>query len=302
MEIKRIVVGVDFSAAAEVALEQAIMAARRIGAEIVMVHAGTVHEMHENRRSKRLTGYTTIVAEYQKEIREHLGELRERYEGRGVEISHKLVDGFADSALCEAADELGAELICVGTHGRTGIKRFFLGSVSEKVARIFSGSVLVARPGRTRGGYRRILVPTDFSDAAAAALEAARALAADDAEIDLLHCWQLPVPVTTYYVPTTARGTSLKQLAAEIEADSREAMDELVAQVDAGSATMSTDVIQAPPAEGIIERASGYDLISMGTHGHRGFRRLLLGSVAEAVIRHAPCSVLVTHEGRSTGS
>ena len=39
----------------------------------------------------------------------------------------------------------------------------------------------------------------------------------------------------------------------------------------------------------------GHDLIAIGTHGHRGFRRLLLGSVAESVIRHAPCSVLVAH-------
>ena len=300
MEITRIVVGIDFSPESEVALQHALMAARRTGANVVMVHAGTIHEPLETRESSLLADYTDIIAEHQKEVRDYLAELRERYEGRGVEISHKMIDGFPDTGLCEAAEELEAELICVGTHGRTGIKRFFLGSVSEKVARIFAGSVLVARQGRTSGGYRRILVPTDFSGTARAALEAARALAAEDAEIDLVHCWQLPIPVTSYYVPTTSRGASLKQLAAEIEADAKTRIDELAAGLETGGLTVSTDVFQSPPAEGIVERASGYDLIAMGSHGHRGFRRLLLGSVAEAVIRHAPCSVLVTHEGTET--
>lgn len=295
MEIRRIVVGIDFSQPSEVALRHALMAARRIGAEVVMVHAGTIHEPLEHRQSALLADYTDIVAEHQTQIRDHLANLRERYEGRGVEISHKLIDGFADTGLCEAAEELGAEMICVGTHGRTGIKRFFLGSVSEKVARIFEGSVLVARPGRTRGGYRRILVPTDFSGSAEIALDAARSVAAEDAEIDLLHCWQLPVPVTTYYVPTTSRGTSLKELASEMESDARTRVEELAERFATGGLEISGDTIESPPAEGIIERAAGYDLIAMGSHGHRGFRRLLLGSVAEAVIRHAPCSVLVTH-------
>lgn len=295
MEIKRIVVGIDFSPASEVALRHALMSARRTGADVVMVHAGTIHEPLETRQSALLADYSDIIAEHQTEIRNHLTGLRERYEGSGVEISHKLIDGFPDTGLCEAAEELDAELICVGTHGRTGIKRFFLGSVSEKVARMFTGSVLVARPGRTRGGYRRILVPTDFSGNADEALDAARKVAAEDAEIDLLHCWQLPIPVTSYYVPTTSRGASLKQLAAEIEGDAKKQIEELADTLRAEGVALETDVAQGPPAETIIERAAGYDLIAIGSHGHRGFRRLLLGSVAEAVIRHAPCSVLVTH-------
>jgi nucleotide-binding universal stress UspA family protein len=160
---------------------------------------------------------------------------------------------------------------------------------------MFEGSVLVARPGRTGGSYRRILVPTDFSGISEAALDAARSLADADAEIDLLHCWQMPIPVTSYYVPTTSRGASLKQLRGEIEGDARVQVEALAERFRADGIELSSDVIESSPAEGIIDRAAGYDLIAMGSHGHRGFRRLLLGSVAEAVIRHAPCSVLVTH-------
>ena len=57
------------------------------------------------------------------------------------------------------------------------------------------------------------------------------------------------------------------------------------------------ELVQGPPAQVISETAGrgGYDLIVVGAHGHRGFRRLLLGSVAESTVHHAPCSVLVVH-------
>jgi nucleotide-binding universal stress UspA family protein len=60
---------------------------------------------------------------------------------------------------------------------------------------------------------------------------------------------------------------------------------------------LRVELVQGPPASVITHAAErgGHDLIAIGTHGHRGFRRLLLGSVAESVIRHAPCSVLVAH-------
>jgi nucleotide-binding universal stress UspA family protein len=60
------------------------------------------------------------------------------------------------------------------------------------------------------------------------------------------------------------------------------------------------ELVQGPPASVITEAAQrgGNDLIVVGAHGHRGFRRLLLGSVAESTVRHAPCSVLVVHGPR----
>jgi nucleotide-binding universal stress UspA family protein len=73
--------------------------------------------------------------------------------------------------------------------------------------------------------------------------------------------------------------------------------DKLVAAQAALGHPLHVDLIQGPPASVVTHAAEkgGHDLIAIGTHGHRGFRRLLLGSVAESVIRHAPCSVLVAH-------
>jgi nucleotide-binding universal stress UspA family protein len=79
--------------------------------------------------------------------------------------------------------------------------------------------------------------------------------------------------------------------------------DKLVATVTDLGHPLHVQLIQGPPASVITHAAEtgGHDLIAIGTHGHRGFRRLLLGSVAESTIRHAPCSVLVAHGEHAGG-
>ena len=71
----------------------------------------------------------------------------------------------------------------------------------------------------------------------------------------------------------------------------------LVAEHAAAGRTIHVSLVQGAPAQVVTETAekAGHDLIAIGAHGHRGVRRLLLGSVAENVIRHSPCSVLVVH-------
>lgn len=304
MEIKKIVVGIDFSHESEVALDHALAIGRHTGAEVVMVHAGTVFEPLEKVEGPNpslVAEYQEILSEHQSEVRAQLAELRERHEGQGVKISHSLIDGFADTALCEASEELGADLTLVGTHGRTGVKRFFLGSVAEKVVRLCDNNVMVARPGKSAGGYHRILVPTDFSPAAQRALEVAVAVAAPEAEIDVFHCWQLPIPVTSHYVPLSPRMESIRQLALTFEAEAKKRAEPILERYAGANVTLHFDTVQSAPAQGITERAPGYDLITMGSHGHRGLRRFILGSVAEATVRHAPCSVLVVHPAAEGG-
>jgi nucleotide-binding universal stress UspA family protein len=78
--------------------------------------------------------------------------------------------------------------------------------------------------------------------------------------------------------------------------------DQLVAANANLGRPLHIELVQGPPASVITHAAErgGHDLIAIGTHGHRGFRRLLLGSVADSTIRHAPCSVLVAH-GENAG-
>ena len=299
MKFENIVVGTDFSEEAEVALRQAVDIARHTGGKLMMLHVGVVHERIADDvgpARAQVETYEKVLAECLAQDRSKLAELRERFDGQGVAISHAVVSGFADTALVEAASDSVADLLVVGTHGRTGIKRLFLGSIAERVARLASMPVLIARPGgNSAGGFRKILVPVDFSEPSRRALEAALALAADGAQVDVLHCWNLPALADAYTMPESLREEAIGPLVRDMEAETRQRGEAFLADANAGGVALSFDVVRDIPAQGIHDRAPGYDLIVTGSHGRRGVRRFLLGSVAEVTVRHAPCSVLVVH-------
>jgi nucleotide-binding universal stress UspA family protein len=140
---------------------------------------------------------------------------------------------------------------------------------------------------------KKILCPTDFSQGSSAAearaVELARAL---QAEIELLHVYQLPV-VALPDVPVTVSPTYVADLTTRI--------DELLAEERKALAqqgiTVTTKVIEGIPSEAIVQRAEeiGAEMIVIGTHGRTGFRRLLLGSVAEQVVRSSKIPVMTVH-------
>lgn len=292
MSGNRIVVGVDFSAESERALKLAMVVARRSGADIELVHAVYMDPPDASLWSSPL--YAGVVREHEDTVRKKLGSLRELYSGQGVEVSHSILDRHPARALVEVAGERGATMVAVGTHGRTGIKRLFLGSIAEKVVRTSPCDVLVGREGRPGGRFERILVPTDFSDDAERALERAVELAADGAEVDLLHCWRIPHLESAYPLD----GPVLADYGELIVERSEASAAPLLEKYADSPVKLSLASVCAPAVHGILERASGYDLIVIGSHGRRGVSRFFLGSVAEATIRRAPCSVLVTRAAR----
>jgi nucleotide-binding universal stress UspA family protein len=301
MRIKRILVGTDFSAESEVALEHAIRIAGHLGAELLLAHAGTVIDTADAAlapESAALLEYERIVAEHAAENREHLAQLVSRVRARGVNASEQIVEGFPDTGISEAADELDVDLVVIGTHGRTGLKRLLLGSVAERVVRLCRRHVMVARPAADgqASGYRRILVPTDFSPRAELALEIALELADRNGHVELLHAWSLPA-LTGSLVPSRASETALEPVRASIEAGAREKANALMAHHRRSDVEMALTIVNDSAAHAIDRSAAtGRDLIVMGGHGRRGLRRWILGSVAEATVRHAPCSVVVVHE------
>ncbi|HLU64703.1 MAG TPA: universal stress protein [Kofleriaceae bacterium] len=298
---RTILVGTDFSPESQLALEHAVHIARRTGARLVLAHAGTVLHSADATlapESPALIEYTRIVAEHEAENRSHLDDLVGSVRARGVEADERLVDGFPDTGLVEAADEVEADLIAIGTHGRTGIKRFVLGSVAERVVRLSRRHVLVARDAATHG-YRRVLVPTDFSPLAERALDTAIGLVADGGSIELFHAWHLPL--TGSLVPGRVSEAALEPVRLSVEQGARDKAEALIAARRGGSIRFEITIVNEPPARAIADRAEEVrpDLVVMGGHGHRGLRRWILGSVAEAAVRHAPASVLVVHDRRA---
>lgn len=300
MELTKIVVGIDFSDYSTVAADQALDLARHTGAEVILVHVGIVPGSTPPPGEGSIAEWERLLREQLAEDRRGLEDLRERLSGQGADVSHMIIDGFPDSGLVQAAKEVGAELIITGSHGRTGIKRWLLGSVAERTVRLSHGAVMVARKGaHSAGGYRRILVPTDFSEHAREALHTAMVLAGADAHVELVHFWQLPMVGGGYDPGVDATMGSVGGLRGAIESDADRRGQELVNEVASDHLRVSYKTIQAGAAHGIVDRASHasqpYDLIVLGSHGRRGVRRFLLGSVAESVVRHAPCSVMVVH-------
>ena len=141
---------------------------------------------------------------------------------------------------------------------------------------------------------RRILVPVDYSACSRSALEHAAMLAKSfNATIDLLYVWEAPAFIAPEAMVGAAGTTqTLAQLASD---QAQAAMREFVAQArEDGIEIANTRVEHGDPSHTLVTLADsdGYDLIAMGTHGRSGFAHLLLGSVAEKVVRRASCPVL----------
>lgn len=142
---------------------------------------------------------------------------------------------------------------------------------------------------------KRILVPTDFSEPADAALTYALDLASKlGAKVSLVHVFDDPSGIHSgEYFPMPA------EMRSEIVADLRRRLAEVVAQH--GHSELNPQVLIGPTARSIVEGARDADLIVMGTHGRHGVSHLLLGSVAERVVRTATCPVLTVRPSAAVG-
>lgn len=208
--------------------------------------------------------------------------------------------GRAFDQICKLADQIDARLIVISTHGRTGLKRMFLGSTAERVVQHAHRPVLVVRePERDFAELQRandrkmkILVPVDFSECSRHALSYALSFARPwNGEIVLLHTVHiLPLIPSERYA-----GSDQTPSLGAIERAAKRQMRKLVGKTDFGGVPHKTDIQVGRPAEQICQYADdrGIDLIIASTHGHTGLAHVLIGSVAEHVVRYAHCPVLV---------
>ena len=140
---------------------------------------------------------------------------------------------------------------------------------------------------------RRVLVPVDFSDTAKHALAYGADIAKNfGAELELLHVYQLPM-VTLPDGAVLASAEYISRLTASIQTE----LDRLAATAKELGVSVKTKLLEGAPHECIVKTATDgkADMIVIGTHGRTGLTRLLLGSVAERVVRTAECPVLTVH-------
>jgi nucleotide-binding universal stress UspA family protein len=198
-------------------------------------------------------------------------------------------EGIDYAGIVRRAQDWRADVIVLGSHGRSGITHM-LGGVAERVVRYAHCAVLVVRAATARGC---VIAATDLSSpslpaVAAAAREARRR----SARLKVVHALSFLDWEATYLVELAS--PSIPKTVPERDMAQR-ALSDAVAKLGVEA---ECEVLDTPAAAAIVRHAeeSGAELIVVGTHGKTGLARVLLGSVAEKIVRAASCSVLVVRQ------
>jgi nucleotide-binding universal stress UspA family protein len=302
---RTILVPVDGSHFAEHALPYGIAIARHTGAAL---HVALVHVPTEVSAPAYPLAEVLEARALEDRDREagYMEGLVERLRSAGVTVHPALLRGHVSDALSHYVDEQEIDVVVMTTHGRGGLQRAWLGSTTDGMVRHCRVPLLLIRPSdQTREigppgdiAFHRILAALDGSETAERALAGAVRLGITaDATVTLLHVMQPAVPAATPYLPHTIQLT-------QDEMAAREAHHRGYLESVAGSAALAGREVQTrlmvdyEPAAAVLDvaEADDADLIVVGTHGRGGLRRMLLGSVADKVIRGTQRAVLV-HRG-----
>jgi nucleotide-binding universal stress UspA family protein len=289
MTFKKILCPTDFSSGSQHAVRVAVRVATHTGAELVLAHV-----WHPPLFA--FAGGDPFPAEaIQQVVKEKERGLaaatNEAIKLGAPRVTSRFLSGAPWDQLVELlrGDE-AFDLVVMGSHGRTGITRVLLGSVTEKVVRHAPCSVLATRAPGDATSFAHILCPIDFSDSSRHAVERAAQFAAPTgAGITLLNVIELPVTYTgeTFGVDFL-QGIEQRSagLLEEWASDLRSKVAVPVAtEIKIGSPGMQTLAF--------LDHDPTFDLVVIGSHGRTGLGRVLLGSVAEMIVRHAACPVFV---------
>jgi nucleotide-binding universal stress UspA family protein len=288
--IRNIVVATDFSGLAEAAAVRAAHFARLDG--------GAVHLVHAVAFPLILSPYevalpTSVWESLRQAALTRLEQTRKSVEANGVEtVTAEIVDSPDPvAAIAAAVDARKADLVVMGTHGHRGLKRAFLGSVTEHALRTVDRPILAVKEdlGRAARPIEKILLAVDFSPHAAHAIDVTAVLAARlGASVHAIHAFHVPPDFNPYLSELGA------ELERKIEADVLERLESACKPLAERKLRVTLHFLRGRPDAVIADaaRKMGPQLIIMGTRGNTGLSHVLLGSVAERTLRAAPCSVL----------
>jgi len=300
LNIQNVLVPIDFSSHSLEALEFAAPWLQSFGANLHLVHVSA-----PDAPLAGLAGMPIVLSPTASNarIRAEIKRVAEKSTASTQPAKIHIVRGDPYEQICRLAKELEIDLIVIATRGQTGLKHLVLGSTAERVVRYSPCPVLVVRlRASSRGnGVRgqsslhiaKILVPIDFSKCSVRGLDYARTISARFGSKTILMHSISPA----YYSANDEYGRyDFPELLRECERAAVKQLRELAASKK-NKSRIEIDVPQTFGHAGlqICNRARelAVDLIVTSTHGRTGLKHVLLGSTAEYVVRHAPCSVLV---------
>lgn len=294
---KRILLPLDGSRIAENALPYARALARGLKVPVNLICVIDLAEMARNVSAAEGLFLDTLAEDEARRRGEYLSEVAKSFPGERVQW--KVEKGNAATVIIESAAAETDTLICMATHGRSGLNRWLLGSVAEKVLRGASAPVLLIRAseGAQTEGEKRlesVIVPLDGSSLAEQVLPSIADLAKQlDLEVILFRAYNIPFGI---YDVGASYAVDVERLSADIEADVQQYLeDKRDALTKAGLEKISYASKEGLSADEIIKygRKTPDKLIAMCSHGRSGVKRWVLGSVTETVVRHCSDPVLV---------
>jgi len=285
----KILCPVDFSQGSKHAMRTAVRLAVASNAELVLAHVWHVPPMMYA-GELGFSGATVQAMVDDEEVGLEAAVADARALG-APRVSSKFLTGVPWDQLVDVVRaDSEFELVVMGTHGRSGVSRFLIGSVAENVVRHAPCSVLAVHERDNQTAFRTILCPVDFSESSQHATElAAHYVEPGKSTITLLHVLELPV--------TYSGDPSIPGFTESLDKHASKLLEDWAVKL---RATAKVPVVTktrigspAGQALALLDDQPPFDLVIVGSHGRTGIRRVLLGSVAEKIVRHAPCPVLV---------
>lgn len=291
--INRILVPLDGSELSESILPFATGIGERAGAEILLVTAiqpvgvwdTTSTPINWEREEKAATDY--------------LAAIEKRLADGGARVRSLSLHGDAGQVILDATEKEKADLVTMTTHGRSGVMRWLLGSVADRVVQHSKTPVVLVRATEGKPvpspAAERILVPLDGSEVAAGVLPFVKDYAnLFDASLLLFHAVS---PVGTYPGFETANAQIVGELLDTMQKEAATMLAESAKKLEAEGFKCETLVSLSLAADGILAAAeqSKAGLIAIGTHGRSGLSRTVIGSVANAVLRRSTLPCLLVH-------
>jgi nucleotide-binding universal stress UspA family protein len=296
LSIERILCPIDFSDTSQHALAHAAAIARWYEARLALLYVFAnlptfdlpplpLEEADRARLMAQMREFATVVSP-------------------GVPVDCQLQEaGLVHQAIVEQVEATKADMLVLGTHGRSGFQRLFLGSVTEKVMRQVRCPSLIVPPrapdvaANAPVQFHRILCPIDFSDSSLGALEYAINLAEEaDAQLTVLHVSELSLALAQEPFVVDVELSRMYEAAAD---EARRKLHNLIPEEARAYCTVDTAVVEGRAYREILRRAAEkeVDLIVMGVHGRGALDLILFGSTTHHVIRASTCPVLIVRQG-----
>lgn len=293
----KILVTLDGSPVAEAVLPYVRVLAARLRIAIELISVIDLTELARSAAAYESLFLDQLAEDETRRRREYLEKIAPRF--ANGQIDCRILKGNPESSIVEYAAQNPAAIIAMATHGRSGLNRWLLGSVAEKVLRSTSNPLLLIRSTPTavteqQVSIQSIMVPLDGSALAESVLPPVSGLAKKlDTEMVLFRTYNIP---PGFYDAGGGFAIDLDRLLAQTEADVLNYLEEKKAALKkAGVSSVTIASRQGYDADEIINYAGNRPdrLIAMCSHGRSGVRRWAVGSVAETVVRHCSSPVLV---------